>query len=308
MPEPPCCRIVKFKETESMCSSIKLTVILDPRSSNTKSATLNGLNSTCQEQNMQEVAKKGVKKTERKFAQRNGGSTDLEEEKRIEERKSWQSVRRFVATSEGERAGYTHTHYIHERIASVAMAANMAGRAFSLIPRGRAAGRRSRNQAGGRKLACCRMGAATAPRRRLRKDWSRWREMPAGGWRQLRDPATWIGPSLNHPLPRPPHPSLFHLSRPLPHASHLPHHSPYLFPPFRQNKKPFNSSRIGSPIEGSGHLLLLLPTRILEPRPHHACTYSNTVVHWWLRQCSSCFWRGVWRRSRNVRLSKTSYL
>lgn len=88
MPEPPCCRIVKFKETESMCSSIKLTVILDPRSSNTKSATLNGLNSTCQEQNMQEVAKKGVKKTERKFAQRNGGSTDLEEEKRIEERKS----------------------------------------------------------------------------------------------------------------------------------------------------------------------------------------------------------------------------
>jgi hypothetical protein len=87
MPEPPCCRIVKLKETESTCSSIDLTVILDPRSSNTESL-LNDLNSTCQEQNMQEVAKKRSETTERKFAQRNGESTDLEKEKRIEEGKS----------------------------------------------------------------------------------------------------------------------------------------------------------------------------------------------------------------------------
>lgn len=40
MPEPPCCRIVKLKETESTCSSIDLTAILDPRRSNTESALL----------------------------------------------------------------------------------------------------------------------------------------------------------------------------------------------------------------------------------------------------------------------------
>ena len=116
MPEPPCCRIVKFKETESTCSSIHLTAILDPRSSNTKSAALNDLNSTCQEQNMQEVAKKrSGKKTERNLRKEMENRRTLR--RKNEQRRgnldkaldaSWQ--RRKASEPDTHTHAHTHQH------------------------------------------------------------------------------------------------------------------------------------------------------------------------------------------------------